>query len=131
MFGLDTNVIVRFLVKDDPAQANRAGALIRAAQARGDAFFVSDVVACEVAWVLDRAYGVSRGEVANALSRLLSSRQLTFHKPATLERALDAYARGRGGFADYVVREQALEAGCASVATFDRALQKERGFSKP
>lgn len=130
MIGLDTNVLVRFLVRDDLVQADRAEALLRTALARNEELFVSDVVMCETAWVLDRAYRVPRREIAAAAAQLLSSRQLAFEEPSLLARAVEAYARGRGGFADYVIRERALDAGCTSVATFDRLLQKEKGFQK-
>ena len=131
MIGLDTNVLVRFLVEDDVEQTARAAAFVRKAAAKGEPLFVSDVVLCEVVWVLARAYSFSRDVLAAALRRLLSARQLTFADADVLDRALTSYGSGRGDFADYVIREHAREAGCRSVATFDRALLKEDGFERP
>jgi predicted nucleic-acid-binding protein len=48
-----------------------------------------------------------------------------------LARAVEAFTRGRGDFADYVIRESSIEAGCAEVATFDRALLRESHFRSP
>lgn len=128
MIALDTNVLVRFLVRDDEAQGERAEALLRRAIAAGDLLFVSDVAMCEIAWVLGSAYELSRSEIASGLRQLLHAAQLRFRNADALRRALDDYAARRGDFADYVVRETAREAGCSDVATFDRALLKDPGF---
>ncbi len=128
MIGLDTNVLVRFLVEDDREQAARARALVQQTIARGEPLFVSDVVLCELYWVLDRAYGMSRDQIAPALRALLAAKHLSFRNGDLIGRAVAAYQDGRGRFADYVIRELSIDAGCDSVATFDRALHKEKGF---
>ena len=131
MIALDTNVLVRFLVEDDADQTARAAALLARAEREGQPLLVSEVVACELVWVLESAYGFGRAEIARALGDLLSVRALDFLRLDALQRALAAYAGGRGDFADYVVREVARDAGCEAVATFDRAILKEPGFVKP
>jgi len=131
MMALDTNVLVRFLVEDDADQAARAAALLRRAEAGGEPLVVSEVVTCELVWVLESAYGFGRDEIAGALRDLLSVRALKFLGLDAVQRALVAYARGRGDFADYVVREIARDAGCEAVATFDRTILKEPGFVRP
>ncbi len=131
MIGLDTNVVVRFLVRDDELQFRQAESFIRRAAERGERFHVSDPVLCEVAWVLDRAYRFSRAQTASAIGALLEAQHLTFRDSSLLARALAAYAGGRGGFANYVTRELAREAGCTLTATFDRALLREPGYVRP
>lgn len=131
MIALDTNVLVRFLVRDDEAQTQAAASAIARAEARHERLFVSEVVMCELVWVLSFSYKVPKGEIVMLLGRLLHARQLTFRAPETLRRALDSYARGKGDFADYIIAEDAKSAGCASVLTFDQALLQEAGFAKP
>jgi predicted nucleic-acid-binding protein len=131
MIALDTNVLVRFLVEDDRAQSAAAAALIERAIGEDEPLFVADVVLCEVVWVLEFSYKVARSDVQTALTRLLHARHLTFTDADLLVRALAAFSAGKGDFADYVIREQAAAAGCTAVATFDRALLKERGFIRP
>ena len=131
MIALDTNVIVRFLVEDDKVQTAAAARLIEHAVVTDEALFVADVALCEVVWVLEYSYQVSRAEVASVLNRLLHARHLTFSSPDLLVRALAAFASGKGDFADYVIHEHAVAAGCSAVATFDRALLKESGFRRP
>ncbi len=131
MIALDTNVLVRYLVEDDAKQAALAAALIDRAIADDESLYVSDVVVCELVWVLSVAYHVGRKEIAALLRNLLRARHLAFSAVEQLIRALDAYEAGKGDFADYLIREHARAADCDGVVTFDRALLKERGFVAP
>ena len=131
MIAIDTNVLVRFLVADDPGQfeaARRSFARLGPAEESG---FVSDLVLAELVWVLRTVYEHSRGEILEALRALAAADHLSFEDDARLSRALQAFAAGRGDFADYLIRERAEAAGCSAVLTFDRVLQKEQGFSAP
>ncbi len=131
MIALDTNVLVRFLVEDDKAQAAAATALVRRAIDAGEALFVADVVLCEVVWVLEFSYKVPRAEVVAVLGQLLHARHLSFISSDLLTRAHASFSSGKGDFADYVIREHAMAAGCDQIATFDRALLNEPGFIRP
>lgn len=131
MTALDTNVLVRFLVEDDEAQSAAAAALIDEALSREEGLFVSDIVVCETVWVLTAAYRVKRPAVIAILRDLLRAKQLVFSAPDLLSRALGAFTTGRGDFADYLIREHARAAGFDQVATFDRALLGDRGFTAP
>lgn len=131
MIALDTNVLVRFLVQDDARQTQRAATAIRRLTRRGETLFLGEVVLAELVWVLDRSYRFTREEIGALMRKLLTSKQLVFASAERLSRAVQAYERGRGGLADYLIREAAREAGCTAVLTFDRALQREDGFSAP
>lgn len=129
MSALDTNVLVRFLVRDEPAQARRAKALVDALEDREERAYVSDIVLCELVWVLARSYGLARSDIASALRRLVTARQLRFDSVDNVLRALGAYENGKGDFADYLIREHARAAGCSVVMTFDQRLLAEEGFA--
>lgn len=131
MIGLDTNVLVRFLVTDDEKQSRKATKLIEGAVERGEQLFISDIVMCETVWVLSSAYKFERAEIVEALAELVRARNVEFASTDRLARALDAYRSGGGDFADYLIREHAQAAGADTVATFDRALLAERGFTSP
>jgi predicted nucleic-acid-binding protein len=128
VIALDTNVLVRFVVEDDPAQTERARACLQRIVDAGSTAFVPDIVLCEIVWVLESSYKLRRPEIVRALSKLLRASHLAFLSPDPLARALEAYEAGRGGFADYLIREQAKAYGCEAVATFDGDLLKEPGF---
>src|SRR5262249_19612998 len=130
MIAVDTNVLVRFLVEDDPQQTKRADALFRRVAAKGERLFVSDIVLCELVWVLEIASGVQRGEIAETIANLSRAREVDFGHSDLIQRALHAFRAGRGDFADYVIRERALAAGASAIATFDKRLWSERPFEK-
>ncbi|HLF92254.1 MAG TPA: PIN domain-containing protein, partial [Planctomycetota bacterium] len=76
MTALDTNVLVRFLVEDDPKQSARAAALVKRAVRDQDPLFLSQIVVCETVWVLETAYEFDRGRIAQVLVELLRARHL-------------------------------------------------------
>jgi predicted nucleic-acid-binding protein len=128
VIALDTNVVIRFLLQDDKAQSARAARLFNGAAVRGDRLFLSDIVLCEVVWVLHSRYRLPRADVAQALANLFQAEHLSFRDIEGLTRALAAFRSGKGDFADYLIREHAREVGCETVRTFDKPLLKEDGF---
>ena len=128
MIGLDTNVLVRYLTLDDPDQGARASEVIDRAARDGTALFVSAVVLCELVWVLERAYGYRRVEVAGALEGVLRAAQFRFADPGLLWRAMADYRDGRADFADHVIGRQGTAAGCEATVTFDAALDGDPSF---
>jgi predicted nucleic-acid-binding protein len=131
MIALDTNVLVRFLVSDDPVQTAKVKALIGREISAGRPCFVSDVVVCETIWVLKRGYRCDRRRIAEILRSLLATDQLEWSNSPQIERALQSFEAGRGDFPDYLIREQARSAGFREVATFDQDLHREAGFFEP
>jgi predicted nucleic-acid-binding protein len=129
--ALDTNVLVRFLVRDDEEQHRQARSLIDGAIADGETFFVSEIVLCEVVWVLDTSYRVSKPEIVQALRTLVRAKLLHWRAADRARAAVDAFAQGRGDFADYLIREDGRAAGATALVTFDRHLLKESGFRSP
>lgn len=131
MIGLDTNILVRFLVQDDPEQSARARALIEKAIDSETPCFVSDIVLCEMVWVLERSYKTRRFDIGRILGHLLRARHLTFTSLERLFAALESYHAGNGDFADYLIQEHSRAEGCEAIATFDGDLLEEPGFSEP
>ncbi len=131
MIGLDTNVLVRYLVDDDPEQSPRAAALVERALEEGERLFVPQVVLCELVWLLESAYRYSREEIASVLGDLLRTRQLVIEDLDVARKALDRYAERGGDFADYVIVERCRVAGCERVASFDGVLKDEEDVYGP
>ncbi|HTE46760.1 MAG TPA: type II toxin-antitoxin system VapC family toxin [Gemmatimonadaceae bacterium] len=128
MIALDTNVLVRLILHDDDAQARAAERLVVKARRERTPLFVADVVLCELVWVLKGRVGRSREEIADVLDRLLRTELILLADAGVAERALEAYRKGKGDFADYLIREQAKAADATEVATFDRQLKGEDHF---
>lgn len=131
MIALDSNVLLRFLLKDEPEQARKAKSLIDRLDRSDERALVSDVVLCEVVWVLTRTHGYRRASISAVVRQLLAARQLTFDSSDRLLRSVQAFESGKGGFADYVIREHARNAGCRDVRTFDKDLLGEEMFAAP
>lgn len=119
MIALDTNVLVRFLVQDDPDQARLATELI---DQLSDAVpgFVSREVLVELVWVLERAYHLGRAEIVGALDGLLASTELTIEGADEVGPALELYRNDGFGFADLMIAAAARRAGASELVTFDR-----------
>ena len=130
MIALDTNVLVRFVVRGDRRQAARARARITEEARAGQAIYIPDVVLCELVWVLKSAYGFSRNDIAGLIRKLTLTKELRFDSVDRVHRAVRRYEAGKGDLADYMIQGSADAAGCDSVTTFDRALLKEEGFSR-
>ena len=131
MIGLDTNILVRFLVQDDEEQHRQVVAALRRGAEAGESFFVGEVVLAEVAWVLASRYRCGRDEIASVVRQLTEAEELVFDSTERVVRALRSFQNGKGGFADYLIAARAQDAGCTEVLTFDRALLVETGFRSP
>lgn len=128
MIGLDTNVLVRYLTQDDPAQARRANALIDGAARKGERLQLDVVVLCETVWVLRGAYEFDKLTVADAVERVLDAAQFSIEERDLLREALAAFRSGQADFADYVLGLRNRRAGCEATVTFDRALRRSGLF---
>jgi predicted nucleic-acid-binding protein len=129
MIALDSNVLIRLLVEDDPIQANRARRLLKSTQERGEQCFISDPVLCEVEWVLDSVYGASRRDVATAIQHILTNDLFVVEDTASALRALDLFSRGKGDFSDYLIGIRGQRRGARTTYTYDRDLREEEGFT--
>lgn len=128
MIGLDTNILVRFLMVDDPAQSARA-ARVMETLSEEEPGFVSVVVLAETVWVLDRFYRQDRATIADVVQELLSSDSLALEHSAAVAWALGATRDQGADFADALIGAIAAEAGCERTLTFDRRAARLPGFT--
>lgn len=119
MIALDTNVLVRFLVQDDPDQARIATTLFDQLT-DAEPGFVSREVLVELVWVLERAYGYARSDIAAALDGLLSAIELVIEAADDVGQAVERYHTEGFGFADLMITAAAKRAGARELVTFDR-----------
>ena len=130
MRGLDTNVLVRFVTRDDPQQAQAAHDLISQAEREGESLHISTVVLCGLVWVLaGPTYQFDRTSIAALLDEMLKARAFVFQARERMRRALDLYRGGGADFADYLIGEENRQAGCTDTLTFDRRLREAPGFA--
>jgi predicted nucleic-acid-binding protein len=123
MIGLDTNVLIRYLMRDDPAQSAAAIKLIRSFSSEAPGF-LSLVVIAEIIWVLQSSYSFEKTQIEETLEILLRSHELTVERSDLVWQALRAYSAGRSDFADCLIERCSHAAGCSYTATFDRAASR-------
>lgn len=131
MIAFDTNVLVRFLVEDDPEQSAAAGALVHAAVEADEKIYLSDVVLAEMVWVLERSYGFGRQDIVLCLRRLMLAGNIQVDSSQRLARCVEQYESGQAGLADYLILHHALEAGASPLYSFDKRLAVERRVEIP
>jgi predicted nucleic-acid-binding protein len=131
MIGLDTNILVRYVVQDDPVQSAVAAELIESMLDTEEPGFVSVVVLAEFAWVLERTYGFSGSDIAAAIERVLQTDALVVQSEQAAFTAMTAAKRRHGSFADALIGALAAEAGCERTFTFDRRALRLPGFEHP
>lgn len=124
MIGLDTNVLVRYLAQDEPAQSARATKLIEHELSERQPGFVSLIVLVETCWVLKRLYGATAAELRTTVRDLLDARQLAVESRPLVAQALARVADGGTDVADALIAECALNAGCERIVTFDKSAAK-------
>ncbi len=129
MIGLDTNVLLRYLTRDDPVQFSAAVRVIEEQLSVQERGFVSTIVLAELAWVLRRTYRWPASRVAEIMERLLNSDALVIEQPDEVSEAIAAVRDGRGDFADALIGAVAGRAGCSHILTFDRDALRLPGFA--
>jgi predicted nucleic-acid-binding protein len=129
MTGIDTNILVRFLVGDDPAQAERARRFLAESRAKGERVHVSVLVLCEAAWVLRSTFARPKGAALDALEQVLHTDVFQVEADEAVGRAVEACRRGPGDFADHLIAQLNEAHGCRQTVTFDRALRRVPGFT--
>ncbi len=119
MLGIDTNVLVRFLVRDDEAQFERARRLIKREVSAGRRVFVNHVVIMETEWVLRSRYAIPKTQVVEALSGLLDAADVQMEDEPTIEQAFFAWKDAAADFADCLIGAKNRRLGCQATASFD------------
>ena len=128
MYGIDTNVLVRFITQDDPEQAAIATELFERRFSADTPGFVSVVALAETWWVLRRSYRYSAAAVAEAVERILQMDNLVVEREQDVFISMVAAKEGQGEFADALIGALNLRAGCDCTLSFDRRALRLPGF---
>ena len=123
MIGLDTNVLLRYLLQDDEVQGEKASRAIGRAAARNEPLFISVVVLCEAVWVLESAYGYRKAEIVGVLDELLETGGFEIEQRDLVRTSLGDYRSNKADFADCWIGRTSEAHGCGQTLTFERALK--------
>ena len=128
MKGLDTNVLIRYLVQDDPAQCAVVSRELETASRTSEHFVISPIVLCELVWVLETAYECTKDEVVNTLERVLRTAQFDVLEKDIAWGAWSDYRNGKADFSDYYLGRRHHQAGADVTLSFDKALKTSDFF---
>ncbi len=130
MIGIDTNVLVRYLVRDDEHQFQLAAHLILDCIKTSEPVQISLLVILETEWVLRSQYGFQKSEIAAAFTNLLETRETVYEDEESLEEALHNWKESHADFADCLIVAKSHRAGCRYLATFDAKAGKLPGAKR-
>ena len=123
MIALDTNVLARYLLNDDREQAEAARALFNTLSSERPGFVCREV-AVELAWVLERAYGFPRDQIATVFEELVATEELLVEAAQDVIRAAEGYRRGGTEFSDRMILAAASRTGAEALYTFDQKVAR-------
>jgi predicted nucleic-acid-binding protein len=129
MIALDTNVLLRFLVEDDPTQSPKAVEVIERRMTMENPGFVSLVCVLEIVWVLGSLYKRSRTQIADHIEMILAADTLEVQNEQEVYMAVIALRNGSGSFEDALIGALGVWRGCSATLTFDQnAAKRLNGF---
>jgi predicted nucleic-acid-binding protein len=128
MYGLDTNVLVRFFTQDDPIQSRKATAIVERRLTPENPGFVSLVTMVETVWVLASVYQQTGRQIAGIVERMLQADSLVVQNEQEVFIAAQELKRGHAAFADALIGALGAWAGCGSTLTFDKRAARLKTF---
>ena len=123
MTGLDTNVLVRYIMQDDAEQSPLSIRLVESLSVESPGF-VALVSVVELGWVLSSAYDLDRNQIADAFEALLRTKEIVVERAEIVWKALRIFQRTNADLADCLIERSAAAAGCSMTVTFDRGAVK-------
>jgi len=128
MKALDTNVLVRFLVRDDKRQAETIYRVFKKAESDREVFFVPLLVVLETVWVLESAYKIPRQEILDSVNELILMPILKFETQPAILNFISSARETKMDLSDLLIAHSAKFSGCECVLTFDKRASNFRLF---
>lgn len=129
MIGLDTNVVIRYLVQDDKNQSAAATRFIEKSLTMDVPGHINHITLCEIVWVLQRCYGVTKQQVREIIESLLTTKQLIVENAEVAWKALREFNANNADFSDALIGQANIHSGCKHTVTFDKKAASLPGFS--
>jgi predicted nucleic-acid-binding protein len=119
MIGLDTNILLRLVLQDNPDEGLKARRLVESLDTDNPGF-INTLVLAEFVWTLQGRIGLSREQTAAAVSGLLNSADIIFEQEELVEHVLDVATKSKANFADLMIALKNEAAGCTKTMSFDK-----------
>jgi predicted nucleic-acid-binding protein len=128
MKAIDTNILIRFLVRDDEKQSGLVYRRLKRAEAKKEILLIPLLVVLETVWVLESVYDVPRNEILGSFDELLLMPVFQFETPDTLQGWIISARESNVDLSDLLVAHSAIRLGGESVITFDKRAVKSEFF---
>lgn len=128
MIGLDTNVVIRYLVQDDKKQSAAATRFIEKSLTTDVPGYINHICLCEIVWVLQRCYGITKQQMREIIEGLLTTKQLIVQNVEVTWKALRAFDAKNADFCDALIGQINIHSGCEHTVTFDKKAASLPGF---
>ncbi len=128
MIGIDTNVLVRYLVQDDKLQSAKATKFIEGKLSAETPGIVNHIVLIELVWVLESCYQTTKLEVVQILETIIATKQLYVQDIDIIQSALRLYQSSSIDFSDALIGAVNITLGCKTTVTFDKKAAKQSLF---
>jgi predicted nucleic-acid-binding protein len=127
MIALDTNILVRFFMQDDPSQLARVRAVMKSLSEK-DPAWIGLAVVQELVWVLTSVYRAQRADVLLVLDQMFTMREIVIEQADVIRDAIRIYRATKVAFSDCLISASARAAGCTQTLTFDKEAAKSAGM---
>ncbi len=130
MIGLDTNILVRYIVQDDKLQSEMATSFIEQKSSQDPIFFVNHIILCELVWVLRRCYNANKDAITQVIEQILKTSVFQVQSPQAVWTALKLYRNNRADFSDCLIGRINHENECRITVTLGKAAARLNEFSE-
>ncbi len=128
MIGLDTNVVIRYLVQDDKKQSAVVTRFIEKSLTSDAPGYINHITLYEIVWVLQRCYGVTKQQLREVIDGLLTTKQLIVENIEITWKALRVFDANNADFCDALIAQANIHRGCEHTVTFDKKAASLPGF---
>jgi len=128
LIGLDTNIVIRYLVQDDKRQSAAATRFIEKSLSMEAPGYIDHISLCEIVWVLQRCYGVTKQQLREIIQGLLTTKQFKVENVEVAWKALRAFDANNADFCDALIGQVNIHNGCEYTVTFDKKAASLPGF---
>jgi len=129
LIGLDSNVVIRYLVQDDAKQSARATTFMERELSADEPGLLTHVVLCEIVWVLEDCYALARAQISEVLEGLFTAKQIALEDAQLAWQALRQFDANTADFSDALIGLVAQQLGCPRTVTFDKNAAKLPQFA--
>ena len=129
MIGIDTNILVRYLIEDDKDQSEFASNLIEEYISKPESIFINNIVICELVWVLNRGYKYKKEQIIFVLQNIFRAIEFKFENVKILREALYEYEKKKLDFSDALIAKINEFNKCEKTFTFDKEASLDKHFT--